>query len=67
MYLYYTVLYRYSTCYIFMWIITGHITFLLYYMYRVLAKEWKRGAALLYAISFPFFVVKGMQLNHKYA
>ena len=46
-----------------MWIITGHITCPLYYMY---AKEWKRGGALLYASSFPFYVVKGMQLNHKY-
>ena len=34
---------------------------------RVLAKEWKRGAALLYAMPFPFDVVKGMQSNHKYA
>ena len=31
-------------------------------MCLVLAKEWKRGAAML----FPFDVVKGMQLNHKY-
>ena len=60
---YITLLYRYSTCYICMWIITGHITCPLYYMY---AKEWKRGGALLYASSFPFYVVKGMQLNHKY-
>ena len=33
----------------------------------VLAKQWKRGAAPLYAMPFPFDVVKGMQLNHKYA
>ena len=35
--------------------------------YRVLAKEWKSGAALLYTMPFPFDVVKGMQLNHRYA
>ena len=34
---------------------------------RVLAKEWKRDAALLYAMPFLFLMVKGMQLNHKYA
>ena len=26
------------------------------YMYRVLAKEWKRGAALLYVMQFPLDV-----------
>ena len=29
------------------------------------AKEWKRGAALLYAMLFPFNV--GNYVNHKYA
>ena len=33
---------------------------------RLLAKEWKRGAAPLYAVPFHFDVAKGMQLNHKY-
>ena len=32
---------------------------------RVLAKKWKRGATLVYAMPFPFDVVKGMQLNHR--
>ena len=36
-------------------------------LYTVLAKKWERGAAPLYAMPFPFDMVKGMQLNHKYA
>ena len=32
-----------------------------------IAKKLKSGVVPLYAMPFPFEVVKGMQLNHKYA
>ena len=35
-------------------------------MYRVLAKEWKRGTASLYAIPFPFDVIKGNHIRQTY-
>lgn len=32
-----------------------------------IAREWMRGVVPLYAMPFPFKVVKGIQPNHKYA
>ena len=47
--------------------VDGQINVTLTASKQVLAKEWKRGAVPLYAMPFPFGVVKGMQLNHIYA